>query len=198
MALKLVKTGHFETIQFPFNFIETKAEEELFPTARELWLGILVMKPFGGGAIDNGALAFKFLRNYPDIVPLPGFEDQSQIDEILNFYNQVFELKNEDLEKIDHYRHELGKEFCRRCEYCLSCPNKVTIPPAMQFKLMSKKMNKKKLLEFVGEVMEAVPNCTICDKCVEKCPYDLNIPEIIQRNYEYYLEVKNGKSITGN
>jgi len=53
MAIKLVRTGIFSTIQFPFNLIETAACDELFPAARELGVGILVMKPFAGGVIDN-------------------------------------------------------------------------------------------------------------------------------------------------
>jgi len=49
MAKKLIETGIFETIQFPFNFIELQAEKELFPTAKKLSVGIIIMKPFAGG-----------------------------------------------------------------------------------------------------------------------------------------------------
>src|SRR5208282_4985420 len=46
MARKLVATGLFSTIQFPFNFIETAAATQLHPLARERNLGLLAMKPF--------------------------------------------------------------------------------------------------------------------------------------------------------
>jgi len=62
MAVKLVKTGLFSTIQFPFNFIESKPADELLPAARQEGMGILAMKPFGGGALDNAEICFKFLR----------------------------------------------------------------------------------------------------------------------------------------
>jgi len=32
------------------------------------------MKPFGGGVLDNGELCFKFLRQFTDVIPLPGFD----------------------------------------------------------------------------------------------------------------------------
>ena len=67
MAVKLVKTGLFSSIQFPFNFIEDAARDELHTTVRELDMGILAMKPFAGGMIDNADIAFKFLRQYPDV-----------------------------------------------------------------------------------------------------------------------------------
>ena len=35
MAMKLVNTGLFSTVQFPFNFIESKPVEELHPVARQ-------------------------------------------------------------------------------------------------------------------------------------------------------------------
>ena len=65
MAIKLVKSGLFSTIQFPFNFIETDACAELFPAARELGVGILAMKPFAGGVIDNAGR-----MNFPSRHPL--------------------------------------------------------------------------------------------------------------------------------
>ena len=40
MAVKLVKTGLFSTVQFPFNFIESKPVEELHPAARQEEMGI--------------------------------------------------------------------------------------------------------------------------------------------------------------
>jgi hypothetical protein len=88
MALKLVKTGMFNTIQFPFNFIEDAAKDELHTAARELGMGILAMKPFAGGMIDNAGIAFKFLREHPDVIALPGFDSSEKVDKIVSFYRQ--------------------------------------------------------------------------------------------------------------
>ena len=87
MALKAVASGHFASIQFPFNFIENEAAKELHPLARKLGVAILAMKPFGGGALTDASLAFKFLRSYHDLFPIPGFDSVESVDEITEIYN---------------------------------------------------------------------------------------------------------------
>lgn len=186
MAIRLIKTGKFETIQFPFNFIETQAEGELFQTARSMGVGIIVMKPFGGGALDNGQLALKFLRKYKDLIPIPGFEEKWQIDEALKIYSgKKEELNEDDIKLIENYRKVLGKLFCRRCEYCMPCPSGVIIPFAMQLKSFIKRMHRQRVLEYSKEI-DSIKNCIECGKCIEQCPYNLLIPETIQKNYEIY------------
>ena len=82
----MVKTDLFSVIQFPFNFTEMAAADELHPLARERGLGLLAMKPFGGGLLDNAGLAFKFLRQFPDVVPLPGCDTVASVDEVTAIY----------------------------------------------------------------------------------------------------------------
>lgn len=186
MAVKLIKTGVFETIQFPFNFIERQAENEVFIESEKNNLGIIVMKPFGGGALDNGKVALKFLRNFKYLVPIPGFEEKWQIDEAIDIYSKKeIQLDEMDLQVIEQYKNELGKLFCRRCEYCMPCPSGVIIPFAMQFKSVVKRMHKEKVLSFSKEI-ESVNNCTDCGICIKKCPYELPIPEVIKQNYKLY------------
>lgn len=186
MAKKLIETGIFETIQFPFNFIELQAEKELFPAAKKLGLGIIIMKPFAGGSLDNGKLALKFLKTHQGLIPIPGFEAKWQIDEAVEVYSSKYiELTKEELSEIERYRNELGKYFCRRCEYCLPCPSGVSIPFAMHLKSFMKRMNKEKLADFKNDI-DSVLNCTECGECIQKCPYELPIPETIKVNYEVY------------
>jgi uncharacterized protein len=188
MALKLVRTGHFSTIQFPFNFIEDSAAEELLPAARELGMGFVGMKPFGGGAIDNAAAAFKFLRQHESSVPIPGFEATTQIDEVLAFYETPNRVTEQDRAVMERYRAELGKRFCRRCEYCQPCPQGVMITPAMGYRIVVNRMSAEVATEFCKVPMESVTRCNNCGTCIERCPYDLPVPEILQTNYQLYLE----------
>jgi uncharacterized protein len=188
MALKLVRSGLFSTIQFPFNFIEDGATEELLPAAREAGMGFIVMKPFGGGVIDNAEVAFKFLRQHEGIVPIPGFESTAKIDEVLAFYETPNRVTAEDLAVMERYRAELGKRFCRRCEYCQPCPQGVMITPAMGYRVVVNRMSPKVATEFCKVPMESVARCNNCQVCISRCPYDLPVPEILQANYQLYLE----------
>jgi uncharacterized protein len=186
MAVKLVKTGLFETIQFPFNFIEDAAQEDLHVVAREYGMGILVMKPFAGGMIDNADIAFKFLREHPDVIPLPGFDSRERVDEVVSFYRQPNKVTEKDLQLMDKYRVELGKQFCRRCEYCQPCPQGVMITPAMGYKIIAARMSSEVAAEFCKIPMESIALCTECRECVDRCPYELPIPEILKAHYDLY------------
>ena len=188
MAIKLVKSGLFATVQFPFNFIEDAARNELFPAALEGGMGILAMKPFAGGVLDNATLVFKFLRQYPDAIPIPGFDSIEAVDEIVDLYMNPNSVDSSDLALMDQYRAELGQRFCRRCEYCLPCPNGVAITGAMGYRLTVARLSPKGAVGFSGRFMDTVANCTQCGVCATRCPYELDIPAILKQHYDLYEE----------
>ena len=185
-AVKLVKTGLFSTVQFPFNFIESKPVEELHPVARQEEMGILAMKPFGGGVLDSAELCFKFLRQFPDVIPLPGFDAVGQVDQIAAIYETENEVFPEDLAAMERYRTELGQQFCRRCEYCQPCEQGVMITSAMNYAIIARRMSGAKAAGFAVKMMESVRNCTECGECVERCPYSLPIPEMLKKHLALY------------
>jgi predicted aldo/keto reductase-like oxidoreductase len=188
MALKMVRTGLFDTIQFPFNFIEGGASKELLPAARQLGMGFIGMKPFAGGAISNASAAFKFLRQHPGLLPIPGFESNAQIDEVLSFYATANRVTDHDHAVMALYREELGKRFCRRCEYCQPCPQGVMITPAMGYPIVAARMSAAVAAEFSRWPMESVVRCNACGACIDRCPYELPIPEMLKANYELFLQ----------
>ncbi len=186
MAIKLVKTGLFSTVQFPFNFIESKPVEELHPVARQEAIGILAMKPFGGGVLDSAELCFKFLRQFTDVIPLPGFDAVGQVDQIAAIYETENTVSPEDLAAMERYRTELGQQFCRRCEYCQPCEQGVMITSAMNYPIIARRMSEAKAAGFAAKIMESVRNCTECGECVNRCPYNLPIPEMLKKHLAFY------------
>jgi uncharacterized protein len=197
MALRLIQTGLFSTIQFPFNFLEGAPQEELHPAAGRLGLGILAMKPFGGGVLENGKLCFKFLRQWPDVIPLAGFDTVEGVDEIVDLYKTGNVVSRDDLAAMERYRTELGQRFCRRCEYCQPCPQGVMVNAAMIYPIIAHRMSPAKAADFSARAMESVRNCIECGECTEKCPYDLPIPEMIREHlamYEDHLSEKKEES----
>lgn len=192
MALKLVKTNLFGSIQFPFNFIEIAAKDELFAEAKARNIGILAMKPFAGGMIDNAEITFKFLRQYPDVLPIPGFDSVKAVDQVASFYETENRITQNDLDLMERYRSELGKEFCRRCEYCLPCPNGVMITPAMAYRVIAHRMSPTVAVQFARIPMESILNCDDCGACIEKCPYELPIPDILKSYYDLYEKHRKG------
>jgi len=186
MAVTLVESGLFSTIQYPLNFIESEALDELYPKARAAGMGILVMKPFAGGMIDSARAAFSFLRQHPDAIPLPGFDSVERVDEVLDIYARPSSVDAESRMAMDRLRTELGGRFCRRCEYCQPCPQGVLITYAMMYKVVSIRMSPAKAVGFSGRTMETVRNCEECGQCEAKCPYGLPIPAMLKEYLALY------------
>jgi aryl-alcohol dehydrogenase-like predicted oxidoreductase len=188
MAIRLVQTGLFSTIQFPFNFVEEVAAEQLHPLARERGLGVLAMKPFCGGLVENARVAFAFLRQFPEVIPLAGWDSEARVDEVMDLYETENVVTPEDLAAMARYREELGEQFCRRCEYCQPCPQGVMVTPAMLYGIVAHRMGPAKAAAFAAKSMESVRLCESCWECAARCPYKLPIPDILQKHLKMYEE----------
>ena len=178
---KAVKDEKFATIQFPYNIVEDQADE-IFKVAHEKGIGIITMKPLAGGSIDDGPLAIKYIlsKDYIDVA-IPGMNTVEQVIENVSVINDTV-LTEEDNKKIEKIRKELNGNFCRRCEYCMPCPNNVNIP---QNFLLEGYYTRYNLKEWALERYEALGHakaseCIECGLCEEKCPYNLPIRNMLK------------------
>lgn len=168
----------FETIQFPYNIVEKQAEE-LFTKAKEKNIGIIVMKPLAGGAIDDSKLAIKYILNNENIsVIIPGMESVMQIEE--NSSVQKGKYSQGEKEKINSLRKELDSNFCRRCGYCQPCPIGINIPLMFLCEGYYLRYNLKEWAISRYESMKTKPSqCIKCGRCESKCPYNIKIRDRI-------------------
>lgn len=187
-AIKACRTGRFSTLQFPFNFIENDPADELFKVARDQDMGIIGMKPLGGGLLERADLCFKFLQQYPYVLPIPGISTTREADEIIELYLTLKPLSAADHKDIEKIRSELGTKFCHRCGYCIPCEQEVLIPTVMAFRSQSRRFPANIVMAMVDKSMETVDNCIECGECIEKCPYDLEIPELLKENLVLYKD----------
>lgn len=184
IALKAVRSGHFETIMFPFNFITSEAAEELIPLSLERDVGFIAMKPMAGGALEEANLAFKYLRQFPQILPIPGIERTEEMEEIVAIMERPAELTSDEQAAMERMRSELGNRFCRRCGYCEPCPNGVPTQALMILDSMIKRFPLAVVSANYATALDAAESCTACGECEEKCPYGLPIREMIQEHVE--------------
>jgi predicted aldo/keto reductase-like oxidoreductase len=187
-AMEALKTGRFQTLQFPFNFIENDPQNELFPFARQNDVGIIGMKPLGGGLLESAGLCFGFLRQHPHVVPIPGIRAKKEADEIIELYRHPQLLTNSDLKEMKNIQTVLGEKFCHRCEYCMPCEQGVQIPSVLIFKAVAKRLSPDGVSAWLGKAMESVAECIECGQCEEKCPYGLPIGDLLKENLALYKE----------
>jgi len=189
-AKKLMLTQRFEVAQIPFNFVNTEPEEELIPLARRLNMGFIAMKPLAGGALENAVLAFRYLSQFPSVVPDPGIERVEEMEEILTVMKNVRPLTLEEKDAIERTRKELGKVFCRRCGYCQPCPQEIPIALVLSIESAVKRAPLKDVIRWgFGKAMEKARSCTECEECLERCPYDLPVPSLIKEKLAFWDEI---------
>lgn len=181
VAQEAVKSGIFEAIMFPFNYVTCEAEKELLPQARDNDVGFIAMKPLNAGMIKNIDIAFKYLRKIPDIVAIPGIGKIEEINEIIEFYNSPPNMTKAEEQKMLQLREKLGKRFCRRCGKCNICPEGIPVGLVMDSPGFMEAMEpERKFSDHFVEEMESVADCTRCGDCEDICPYDLPVMDIIQ------------------
>ena len=190
IAIKAVKSGLFEVIQFPFNYVTREPEDELIPLAKEYDVGFIGMKPFAGGMLGNATLSIKYVLQFTWVVPDPGIQKVEEIEEIVSIVESGdWDLTPQERQKIEARRAELGTQFCRQCGYCQPCPEDVNIPMVMITQGMWKLWPRDTFLRWMGEVADGARNCIECGECETKCPYQLPIREMIAENIAFYERV---------
>ena len=191
IAKELVKSDRFETIMFPLNFVAGEAADELLPMAREHDVGFIAMKPLAGGMLDNVAIAFKYLLQFPDVVIIPGIEKPHEVNEIIKIFEEPWQITASEKREMQRIREELGNNFCRRCDYCQPCTEEIPISTVMDFPSFIKRQPPWKLFSgFVAAAMEKALGCTRCGECEGRCPYKLPIMNLVEEYGNLYLEKK--------
>ena len=185
VALSAIDTNIFETIQFPFSFLETDGEE-IFLKAKQKDMGTIVMKPLGGGAIKNTDLSLRYLtcKDYVDTI-IPGVDNAEQLSiNAVSFLNKSV-LTKDELNKIEEEKQILGNSFCRRCDYCQPCPSEIQISLIFNAYAYYKRYGLTTWAEDKYKACQKnILNCIDCGQCELKCPYTLSIRAMLKESHE--------------
>ncbi len=208
---RAIETGEFDTVLVPLNLIEREAEEELIPLARELDVGVIVMKAFGArefywvqrdSRAENRAIQFP-PKDFDAIFGRPGLERAHRslryilaqdISTIIPGFSSVDEVKvavevGEDFDGLtdkekEEYRFgQMPPEpFCRDCGLCLPCPDDINIPAVLRFdKYLTYYGLGEWSRRFYPKLTTKVNSCSKCGECEKKCSYDLPVMEMLEK-----------------
>ena len=187
---ELMLTNKFEVVQVTLNFVDNESEKKIVPLARKLDMGFIAMKPLGGGLLEDAEIAIRYLLQFEGVVPIPGVEKSDEIKQIVQIVENPRPLTSGERVKMERTRRELGKEFCHRCDYCQPCPQEIPISTVLTLKSMVKRFSLEIILRNEANVARA-RKCTECEECVERCPYNLSIPQLLKKNIAYFEKLKN-------
>ena len=193
-AHEAIESGLYETLQYPFSYLSGEEEIELVEKCKKFDVGFIAMKAMGGGLITNSKASFAFLNQFDNVLPIWGVQKISELDEFLS-YDSTTVLDDELKSTIENDKKELGEDFCRGCGYCMPCPEEIKISICARMSLWVRRFpTEPHLTEEWQKTMAQTKNCIECYACVDKCPYELDIPRILKENYEDYKNILTGKT----
>lgn len=194
VAEECVESGLYETLQFPFSYLSSERELALSGKCRAKNMGFIAMKALGGGIITDSRMAFAFISQYDNVLPIWGIQRESELEEWLTFMDEPPEMTAELQNKIDSDRAELIGNFCRGCGYCMPCPQGIQINNCARMSLMLRRAPSANWLSEQWQAnMKQIETCVNCGQCRSKCPYELDTPALLRENLEDYKRVLAGE-----
>ena len=194
VAREAIESGLYETLQFPFSYISGEKELELLNLCRENDMGFIAMKGLAGGLLNNSRVCYAFMSQFDNVLPIWGVQRERELDEWLLYNNNPPVMDDEIKEIIEKDRKELSGDFCRGCGYCMPCPMGIKISEcARMIQMIRRSPSESQLSEEAREMMANIHNCVKCGKCMDKCPYSLPVPTLLEKNLEDYEGIIEGR-----
>ncbi len=189
LTKRAIESGLYDTVQFPLSSISSQEDLNLVKECRDNDIGLIAMKALSGGLINNAASTFAFLRQYENLVPIWGIQREWELDEFLSFEDKPPKLDKDMWKIIEKDREDLGGSFCRSCGYCMPCSVDIPIPNAARMSLLlTRSPYERYMTDEWRRDMDKINDCTQCGLCKTKCPYGLDIPNLLQSMLENYDE----------
>ncbi len=194
VAREAVESGLYETLQFPFCYLTGEKELALVEKCKDADMGFIAMKALSGGLITNSAAAYAFQAQYDNVLPIWGVQRESELEEFISYIENPPVMTEELRALIKRDRAELAGEFCRGCGYCMPCPVGIEINTCARMSLLLRRSPSETQLSAAGQaMMKKIEDCLHCNKCKSKCPYNLDTPALLEKNYEDYKRVLAGE-----
>lgn len=189
VAKEAIASGLYETLQFPFSYLAAPADLELVELSRSADMGFIAMKGLAGGLIHNSACAYAYMAQpqFAHVAPIWGIQRENELDEFLSYQTCSPKMTGEMKLMIEKDREQLSGDFCRGCGYCMPCPAGIEINNCARMSLMLRRAPQEGWLSEEWQAkMKKIEECLHCGNCMKKCPYGLNTPLLLEKNYDDY------------
>lgn len=194
--------------QIQFNYLDyfsanSKIEYQMLT---EKGIPVIVMEPVRGGKLANlpdkakaeldkadpqispACWALNFVRSFDNVTTvLSGMSNMDQVKENIELFSYDVTLGETEMTALYRAANQIRRIEtipCTECRYCTDgCPAEIKIPDI--FRLYNKYLENKDMGAFMQEYKELCPeknradNCLACGVCMEKCPQNIPIPDIL-------------------
>jgi predicted aldo/keto reductase-like oxidoreductase len=196
---KLIDTKMFEAVILSYNLLRREYEETL-KYAHQQGLGVIIMNPLAGGAlaemniIDHESrkdknlakvaqLALNYVLSQPFAhIVLSGMESKDIVDENIRTIHRN-RLNSQEIDSLtESISREIAKVFvpCTSCNYCMPCVQGIDIPGIIKIWNHYSILRGKKMFAREYAMLPISAECCIqCKACVEKCPNQIDVPDIM-------------------
>ncbi len=191
LAREAVESGLYDALQYPFNHLASDAEKALVRLCEEKNVGFIAMKALSGGLITDASIPFAFFSEYPNVVPIWGFQRMEEVEQVLSFSENPPLLDDAMLARIEKDCLELSGAFCRGCGYCMPCPVGIPIFNANRMaQMLTRSPVAGWLTDEWAAQMERIEQCTRCGACEKRCPYGLKPYETLPGHLAFYRSLR--------
>ncbi|UCC57630.1 MAG: aldo/keto reductase [Candidatus Bathyarchaeum sp.] len=207
VLIKAIETNEFDTVLVPLNVVTRQALEELIPLAKDLDIGVAIMKPLSAKTSKLITCLYEpslsLLSNEPELKTLLGQDNSSMVQNAIRFVlaqdvsvvvtgmksieevetaakvGEAYRGLTEDEEK--RFRAQFEGKYCRDCGLCLPCPQNLDTAAILRFHTLSVTYGFKNWAKRLYDGLEVdVDKCTECGECEPKCPYKLPIISMLK------------------
>jgi hypothetical protein len=202
---EIVDSYDWDFCQIQLNYLDKnyQAGEEGLRYAYEKGISVVIMEPIKGGKLSNPSdeiqaiwdmsktkrtpseWALNWVLNHNEVsVLLSGMNTLEQVKENIKTVsnalpNSLNEKELELIDKVTNIYKEKIKVGCTGCEYCLPCPNNVSIPDIFElynnlYVFGTDEASKNEYKVYIKKEKDA-SRCIECGKCETICPQNIEI-----------------------
>jgi predicted aldo/keto reductase-like oxidoreductase len=188
-AEKAAASGAFDVIMFPLSIILAPVPMEgILGSCERNGVGLVAMKPFGGGRLFQRRQALGVapsqLVGYPLLDPrvtvaLAGVKSSEELEAAVAGVED--KPARSTFERVAKELLAAGKGDCVYCNHCLPCPVGINIAETLMY-LDSAAVKLTTELEAAYAASEVKASaCTACAACEKRCPWSVPVTERMRR-----------------
>ena len=207
---EIIDSYDWDFCQIQLNYMdrEYQAGLEGLKYASDKDISVIIMEPIKGGKLARSSeevqkiwdledknrsaseWALRWLYNLPQVgVVLSGMSTMDHVVENVKTASEatVGSLSKNELDLIDQVTELYNKNVkvgCTSCEYCLPCPQDVSIPDIFELYnniyVYGTEEESKKSYERMIELKKDVSKCIECGACESNCPQHLEIIQFLK------------------